>query len=101
MNGRKQECLVNEAAFGFRIPASFSPRVQVPNNHILSNILTYITTILPEYLIIGSLGPLGFASGKLYLSAAPTDLPASLCMVSSSLVFILGTKIPTLLTDRS
>ena len=23
-----------------------SPRVQVPNNHILSNILTYVTTIL-------------------------------------------------------
>ena len=36
------------------------PRVQVPNNHILSKILTYITTILKtEYLIIGSFGPLG------------------------------------------
>ena len=37
-----------------------TPRVQVPNNHILSKILTYITTIFKtEYLIIGSFGPLG------------------------------------------
>ena len=31
-----------------RVPVFFAetPRVQVPNNHILSKILTYITTIL-------------------------------------------------------
>ena len=36
-------------------------RVQVPNNHILSEILTYITNYYPktEYLTIGSFGPLG------------------------------------------
>ena len=38
-----------------------SPRVQVPNSHILSQILTYITTIRNlKYLAIGSFGPLGF-----------------------------------------
>ena len=34
---------------GFRVlgvTGFISPRVQVPNNHILSQILTYITTIL-------------------------------------------------------
>ena len=35
-------------------------RVQIPNNHILSQIVTYITTDpKPKYLIIGSFGPLG------------------------------------------
>ena len=37
-----------------------TPRVQVPNNHILSKILTYITTILkprvPNYWVLWTLG---------------------------------------------
>ena len=37
-----------------------TPRVQVPNNHILSKILTYITTILNPST--GSFGPLGISS---------------------------------------
>ena len=36
----------------------YSPRVQVPNNHILSKILTYITTILkPSTSLLGPLDP--------------------------------------------
>ena len=37
-----------------------TPRVQVPNNHILSKILTYITTILkPSTSLLGPLDPWG------------------------------------------
>ena len=38
-------------------PKTLNPKVQVSNNHILSKILTYITTILAEYLFIGSFAP--------------------------------------------
>ena len=38
----------------------YTPRVQVPNNHILSKILTYITTILkPSTQLLGPLDPWG------------------------------------------
>ena len=38
-----------------------TPRVQVPNNHILSKILTYITTILkPSTSLLGPLDPWGY-----------------------------------------
>ena len=41
-------------------------RVQVPNYHILSKIVACTTTIYskPEYLIIGSSGPLGWDSAS-------------------------------------
>ena len=47
-----------------------TPRVQVPNCHIHSKIVTYITTIeKPEYLIIGSFDPGGnIGDDSLYLS---------------------------------
>ena len=42
---------------------ALTPRAQVPNNHILSLILTYIPLHnyypKPKYLIIGPFGPLG------------------------------------------
>ena len=38
----------------------YTPRVQVPNNHILSKILTYIATILnPSILLLDPLDPWG------------------------------------------
>ena len=40
---------------------TLTPRVQVPNNHILSRILTYITTTLnPSTLLLGPLDPWGY-----------------------------------------
>ena len=44
------------SCFGSNLP----PRVQVPTNHIHSNILTYITTILkPSTLLLCPLDPWG------------------------------------------
>ena len=43
-----------------------TPRVQVPNNHIPSTILTYITTILkPSTSLLGPLDPWGKVLGNL------------------------------------
>ena len=48
-----------------------TPRVQVPNNHILSKILTYITTILkPSTELLGPLDPWGK-----YCMSEKTNLP--------------------------
>ena len=46
------------------IPQKEPPRVQVPNNHILSKTLTYITTILkPSTQLLGPLNPWGTLNG--------------------------------------
>ena len=39
-----------------------SLRVQVPNYHILSKTVTYITTMPNSSVVIGSFGPLGFGT---------------------------------------
>ena len=41
------------------LPQTQTVRVQVPNNHILSKILTYITTILKPSTLLGPLDPWG------------------------------------------
>ena len=58
-----------------------TPRVQVPNNHILSKILTYITTILkPSTSLLGPLDPWGhcFQRRKLRRTQAAQALGESL-----------------------
>ena len=54
-----------------------TPRVQVPNNHILSKILTYITTILkPSTQLLGPLDPWGYipSQNPILLFKAPVLL---------------------------
>ena len=41
------------------LASTVSPRVQVPNNHIFTKILTYITTILKPTTLLGPLEPWG------------------------------------------
>ena len=53
------------------IAASKTPRVQVPDNHRLSEILTYIATILkPSTSVSGPLDPWG--KGSLHVPGCPS-----------------------------
>ena len=70
-------------------------RVQVPNNHILSQILTYITTILnPSTLVLGPLDPWG------YKAEAGIEMHARINACSSSSRVLLLTACRSTKSDQ-
>ena len=64
----------------------FSLRVQVPNNHILSKILSYIATILkPSTLLLGPLDPWGLGMCDRKRSRKRLELRPRFCGASKRL----------------